>query len=197
MKKVHLVVMIALTLLVAFTRSNGQERQAKKQMKPVLLVIDIQNEYLPLIPEDEKKLELRMINGAIWLFRQHDLPVIRVYHTNPQYGPDPNTEAFEFPSSVIIKPEDPKIVKNYPSAFKKTELEKLLREKECNTLFLCGLSAVGCVMATYHSGLDLDYNVFMIKDAIMSHNSAYTDFVEEILNTVNFTTLQFILEYTQ
>lgn len=197
MKKVHLVVMIALTLLVAFTRSNGQERQAKKQMKPVLLVIDIQNEYLPLIPEDEKKLGLRMINGAIWLFRQHDLPVIRVYHTNPQYGPDPNTEAFEFPSSVIIKPEDPKIVKNYPSAFKKTELEKLLREKECNTLFLCGLSAVGCVMATYHSGLDLDYNVFMIKDAIMSHNSAYTDFVEEILNTVNFTTLQFILEYTQ
>lgn len=87
------------------------------------------------------------------------------------------------------------IVKNYPSAFKNTELEGLLREKECNTLFLCGLSAVGCVLATYHGAMERDYDVFMIKNALMSHKAQYTDFVEDVFDTVNWKTVQFMLEH--
>jgi nicotinamidase-related amidase len=73
----------------------------------------------------------------------------------------------------------------------------MLKEKEINTLFLCGLSAVGCVLATYQSALDLDYNVFMIKDALISHKSEYTDFVEEIEETISYHTMKIMLEYTQ
>lgn len=177
-----------------FAQTDAPE---KKQMRPALLVIDIQNKYLPRMDEAEKNHALNLINGSIWLFRQHGLPIIRVYHTDPQWGPKPDEEDFQFPSSIIIEDDDPKIVKNYPSAFKKTELEEILREQEINTLFLCGLSAVGCVLATYHGALDLDFNVFMIKNAIMSHNSEYTDFVEEIFDVVNYTTLKFMLEHMQ
>jgi nicotinamidase-related amidase len=188
----YLFIVLATSLIVA-----GQTNQEKKQLKPVLLVIDIQNQYLPLMSEEDKKIALEMINGAIGLFRQHGCPIIRVYHTDPQWGPKPDTEPFEFPSSINIEPDDPKIIKNYPSAFKKTELEKLLREKDCNTLYLCGLSAVGCVLATYHSAIDLDFNVFMIKDALMSHSSEYTNFIEEIKETVSLNTIRIMLEYTQ
>ena len=163
-------------------------------MKPALLVIDIQNEYLPMVPEQEKNLALRMINNAIRLFWEYGFPVIRVYHADPQYGPKPDTEAFEFPSSIGIRPQDPKIVKNHPNAFKRTDLDQLLRREGCNTLFLCGLSAVGCVLATYHGATDLDYEVFMIKNALMSHNSSYTHFVEDIFNAVGFNALTIILE---
>jgi nicotinamidase-related amidase len=127
-------------------------------------------------------------------FRQQGFLVIRVYHTDPNYGPKPDSDEFKFHSSIEIDEKDLKIIKNYPSAFKKTELAKILKEKGCNTLFLCGLSAVGCVLATYFAGNDLDFNVFMIKDALISHNATYTDFVEDICETVGFGALNLILK---
>ena len=194
MKKSSCGLVLVFWMMTVLAVATEPAKQTDKRMKPALLVIDIQNEFLPMIPVQEKELALRMINYAIQLFRENGFPVIRIYHTDPQYGPNPETEAFEFPSSVMIKPEDPKIVKNYPNAFKKTGLEKMLREKGCNTLFLCGLSAVACVLATYHGALDHDFNAFMIKDALMSHNSTYTNFVEDIFNAVGLRAVALILE---
>ena len=96
----------------------------------------------------------------------------------------------------IKEDDDLKIVKNFPSAFRKTELDRLLKEKEYNTLFLCGLSATGCVLATYHGAAERDYNVFMVKDAIMSPNRNHTKVIEDISDSVNFQTLMFILDHS-
>ncbi len=197
MKNQCFLTMLFMLVPFLFAQSDAPEPQAQTSMKPALLVIDIQNEYLKYMSEEDKESALRLINGAIWLFRQHGHPIIRVYHSDPTYGPKPGNENFEFPSSVIIKDDDPMIVKNYPSAFKNTELEELLRAKECNTLFLCGLSAVGCVLATYYGAMERDYDVFMIKNALMSHKAQYTDFVEDVFDTVNWKTLQFMLEHMQ
>jgi nicotinamidase-related amidase len=198
MKKTHLV--IALFIMAIVTSVFGadcipQEGKAPtEKLKPALLVIDIQNAFLPFMSDEDKGIGMYMINAAIQLFRENGFPVIRVYHTDPKEGPPPGKEAFEFPDTVRIKPDDPKIIKNYPNAFKKTELEKWMREKGYNTVFLCGLSAVGCVMATYWSAYDLDFNVFMIKDALISHNSIYTNFVEDICETITYTALKLLLE---
>lgn len=169
-------------------------RHPAKKMKPALLVIDIQNSYLPMIPEHERRIALEMINGAIWMFREHGFPIVKIYHTDPQFGPKPGTKDFKFPSSVRMKPRDPKIIKNYSNAFKQTDLKKILDEKGCNTLFLCGLSAVGCVLATHFAAKDLDYTSFMIKGALMSHDSQYTKFVEHVFETVGWTALKTMLD---
>ena len=195
MKSLPVILIFFAIFTFASAQTEKAEPQVDKHLKPCLVVIDIQNEFLPYIPERDKKLGLEMISAAIHMFREKDLPVIRVYHTDPKWGPKPDSVGFQFPASVIIQESDPKVVKNYASAFKKTDLEKIIREKDCNTLFLCGLSAVGCVLATYHTGKDLDFNVFMIKNAIMSHNSEYTRFVEEIFDTVSYTTLKVMLDY--
>ena len=186
---------LLLTSVGLFAQDNAAKPPAKEQIKPALLVIDIQNLYLPYMSEDDKKRGMEIINGAIRLFRQHNLPVIRVYHTDLNFGPKPGTEPFEFPKSVIVNESDPKIVKNFPSAFVKTDLDKILKEKGCNTLFLCGLSSVGCVLATYHGAQERDYKVFMIKSGIMSQNSAYTNVIENISETVTFDTLSFMLDH--
>lgn len=180
-----------------FAQTSEPEKSEKREMKPALLVIDIQNRYLHMMAQDEKDLALRVINGVIWLFRQHNLPVIRVYDTDLQFGPKPDEEDFQFPSSIIIQDDDPMVIKNFPSAFKKTELETILQEKDVNTVFLCGLSAVGCVLATYYGAIDRDFDVFMIRNAIMSHNSEYTGVIKEITDAVTFKTLQFMLEHMQ
>jgi nicotinamidase-related amidase len=171
-----------------------EEKKPAKKIKPALLVIDIQNAFLPYMSEEDKGIGMYMINAAIDLFRENGFPIVRVYHTDPKEGPPQGSDAFAFPETVNIKDDDPMIVKNYPNAFKKTELETWLRDKGYNTVFLCGLSAVGCVMATYWSAYDLDFNVFMVKDALISHNSTYTDFVEDICESVTYTALKLLLE---
>ena len=185
--------LIALMLPSVVAGQQEEKKQKPARIKPALLVIDIQNAYLPMMAERDRERGMMFINYAIQMFRLYGHPVIRVYNTDPSYGPPRDSREFEFPDSVLIKPDDPKIVKNYPSAFKKTDLEKVLREKGCNTVFLCGLSAVGCVLATYYGAQDLDFNTFMVKDALMSQNPAYTDMVEDITNAVGYQALEVML----
>jgi nicotinamidase-related amidase len=194
MKKIILLILLLLVISLAWISAADAPKAATAKAKPALLVIDIQNAYLPYMDEKDKKMGMEMINYAIALFRANGFPVIRVYHTDLKTGPKPDSEEFAFPKTVAILPDDAMVIKNYPSAFKKTELDKLLKGKGCNTLFLCGLSSVGCVLATYHGAMDLDYEVFMLKDALISHDAALTKAVQEICRTIDYYALKLVLE---
>lgn len=166
----------------------------KNRTKPALLVIDIQNVYLQYIPDENKEAAMVRINYYIELFRKYGCPIINIYHYSEERGPEQGSEEFEFPDSVLIKPGDPKVIKTYPDAFNKTDLDKVIREKGCNTLFLCGLSAVGCVLASWLGAFNHDYKAFLIKDAIMSHNKDYTTNVEVMFEAVGHDVIQLILD---
>lgn len=194
MKKIVLLILLLLMSSMAWLFTAEPAKTVPAKIKPALLVIDIQNAYLPYMDEKDKKMGMEMINYVIALFRANGFPVVRVYHTDPQGGPKPDSEAFEFPKTVAIRDDDAMVIKNYPSAFKKTDLDKLLKAKGCNTLFLCGLSAVGCVLATYHGALDLDYDAFMVKDALISHDAALTKAVQDICKTIDYYALKLVLE---
>jgi len=194
MKKSTVIIAILLMIVSVKSFSQDPKEQTKAQIKPALLVIDIQNVYLPMVPEREKEVAMYYINGLIELFRSNGYPVIRVYHLDKESGPKADSEQFQYPASVLIKDEDPKVIKTYGDGFNKTDLDKILREKGSNTLFLCGLSAVGCVLATWIGAQDHDYKAFMVKDAIMSHNSDYTNNVEEMFNAVGYEVVKLILE---
>ena len=188
-----------LSLAILFLTSIqlfGQKKE-KSEVKPVLIVMDIQNQYLPMMDQEEKDLGLQYINAYIDLFRKNDLPIITVYHTDKDWGPHPDSVGFQFPESINILPEDPKIVKNYPSAFTKTDLQKVIDDKGGNTLFICGLSAVGCVLATYLATNDYEYEAFLIKNGIISHNSKYTDQIEEIYSAVDYKIVKVLIEGTK
>jgi nicotinamidase-related amidase len=194
MKKIVLLILLLLVLSMAWLVAADAVKISPAKAKPALLVIDIQNAYLPYMDEKDKKMAMEVINYYIGLFRANGFPVIRVYHTDLKTGPKPDSEEFAFPKTVAILPDDAMVIKNYPSAFKKTELDKLLKAKGCNTLFLCGLSAVGCVLATYHGAMDLDYEVFMLKDALISHDAVLTKAVQEICKTIDYYALKLVLE---
>ena len=197
MKKATIILTILLMIISNKSFSQDQKEQTKIQIKPALLVIDIQNVYLNMVPEREKEVAMHYINGLIELFRSHGYPIIRVYHLDKEYGPKPDTEQFEFPTSVLITHEDPKVIKTYGDGFNKTDLDKIIKEKGSNTLFLCGLSAVGCVLATWIGAQNHDYKAFLIKDAIMSHNSDYTNNVEDMFDAVSYDVVKLILENSE
>ncbi len=190
---------LSVVLIIFFLGQLSAFPQDKKEsepepLKPALIIIDIQNQHLNWVPEEEKGVALYFINAYISLFRKYELPVIRVYHTDPESGPSPDSEAFQFPDMIKITEDDPMIIKNYPNAFKKTDLEKILRENNCNLLMLCGLSATVCVISTYFGAKDLDFNAFMLKNAIMSHDPTYTDNIEVIFDALSYDAASVILE---
>jgi nicotinamidase-related amidase len=166
----------------------------KNNINPALLVIDIQNFSLKFIPEKDIEQALFRINMLIDLFRKHDFPIIRVYHSSEQHGLVQGKEEFEFPDTVFIKPEDPMVVKTYPDSFNKTDLDKILKEYHCNTLFICGLSATGCALATWLGAFNHDYKAFLVKDALMSPNKDHTTNIEIMFDAVGYDVIQLILE---
>ena len=189
-------VLITLILLISTSLSFSQEKkeETKEALKPALLVIDIQNAYLQMIPEREKEVAMYMINMYIDLFHSKGYPVIRIYHHSDTWGPHPGSEEFEFPASVRTLDSDPKVIKTYPDAFNKTGLDQVLKETNSNTLFLTGLSAIGCVLATWIGANDHDYDAFLVKEAIMSHNSEYTNQVEDMFDAVSYDVIKLILD---
>jgi nicotinamidase-related amidase len=187
-----------LALLALFIQFNlfaqDKKESAKAPLKAALLAIDIQNAYMPMVPEREKEVAMYYIENLIKLFRSHGCPVIRIYQLDMESGAEPGNELFEFPTTVPIKFDDPKIIKTYGDGFNKTDLDKILVEKGCNTVFLCGLSAVGCVLSTWIGAQNHDYKAFMVKDALMSHNSDYTNQVEDMFDAVSYEMVKLLLE---
>ena len=192
-KRLATPVFLVLFAALAATASAA-DKPVPQRMKPALVVMDVQNAYLPYMDEKDKRIGLEQINYVIALFRDNGFPVVRVYHTDLAEGPPPGSEPFAFPKSVAVLDSDPMVVKNYPNAFKKTELDKLLREKGVDTVFLVGLSAVGCVLSTYHGADDLDYRVFMVKHALISHDAALTKSVYDICSNISYSPLKLLLE---
>jgi nicotinamidase-related amidase len=188
--------LLAWTIAVVAIPVLAQNPQAPppKQMRPALLVIDVQNDFLPMMAEADLKTAPMTINAAIWYFRQRGFPVIRIYHTDPQWGPVVDSAGFQFDPNIAVRDDDTRVIKNFPSAFKKTDLAKVLEEKGCNTVFLCGLSATGCVLATYHGAIDRDYDAFMIKGGLISPNATETAVIEDISETVTFEGLRAMLD---
>ena len=186
-----------ITLLTLFTLLTGNiiaQEKPYEGIKPALLVIDIQNKFLPMVDEREKEIAFYFINAYIAGFRSAGLPIIRIYHSDAAEGPFPGTPEFEFPAEIVITPDDPQIIKTYPNSFNNTDLEKILKEKGVNTLFLCGLSSVGCVLATYIGAQDHDYKVFFLKDAIFSHNAEYTGQIETIFDAIGWEVVELLIE---
>ncbi len=193
MRRSLLINVMAFAFLAPIVLAADAPPVAAAKGKPALIVMDIQNAFMPYMDGEETEGAMPMINATIELFRKHGLPVIRVYHTDPAYGPQPGTEPFEFPATIRIQDSDPMVVKTHPSAFNQTELDRILREQGADTVFLTGLSAVGCVLATYFDADRLDYRVFMVRDGLISHKAELTESVEEMTGAVGYEAIEYML----
>jgi nicotinamidase-related amidase len=167
-------------------------------MKPALLVQDIQNVWLydpDSNQELRKSLEKRLdtINDAIAWFRRNKLPIIVGYTEDKEQGLLPGTKSFEVPNTVRIEETDPKVTKRHASAFGNPEFGAMLRKEGCDTLVIVGLSASGCVLATYFSAFDWDIRPYLIQGGVASHNEEHVRFAEDICDTLDLHSLDQLL----
>ena len=189
--------LVYLTVIMAISCLTVNSQTEKTEMKPALLVIDVQQAFLPYMSKADQDMAIEMMNWAIQAFRKFNLPVIRVYHQSDEWGVKPGAPEFDFPSTLQVLDTDAKIIKTYASAFTKTDLDKVLKEKGITTLFLCGLSSTGCVLATYFDAGSHDYKAFMLKDAMIGPKESYTDAVEDIFSAIDLETAGYMLDITR
>lgn len=75
--------MIVVVLILTTTVTHAEEQSGKKEIKPALLLIDVQNEWMPRMSEEDRGSAPEIINEAIALFREFGYPVILSATTLP------------------------------------------------------------------------------------------------------------------
>ncbi len=193
MKNLVFVTVISILVCVSFNIS-AQETDVDDGFKPALIVIDVQKAFIGMMDQGAISEPVEYINAYIAAFKQLGFPVIYIYHTSDEYGVPVGSEGYQFVDEISMGDDATKVTKTYGNAFNKTELDSTLKELDCNTIFLCGLSASGCVYSTYVGGKDLDYNTFVLKNAVMSHDQKVTKMIEEIVDAVGPNAMQLIFE---
>ena len=161
-------------------------------MKPALLVIDVQNEYLNR-NQDSMKSAIEYINAAIDLFRKKKLPIFVIQHKNEDQGFVPGKSGFDVPESVKLEPQDSRIVKTYCNSFTKTRLAEKLKELDVDTVIVTGYMAEFCVLSTYRGAEDFDFKPIILKGSLASNNTEHIRFVEEISEIISFGALETLL----
>jgi nicotinamidase/pyrazinamidase len=165
---------------------QSHERE-RPQPGDVLLVTDIQNDFLPggrlaVAGGDEV---VPILNRYIDAFVARDLPVFATRDWHPprhcsfhaQGGPWPEhcvagTEGAEFAAPLKLPPGTTVISKAmHPdreaySSFQGTNLDSRLRAAGIRRIFIGGLTTDYCVLNSVHDARRLGYEVFVLGDAV-------------------------------
>jgi len=114
-------------------------------MKPALLVIDMQKKFFTVSPASAQSMDgaAEIINLAIALFREKQLPVVAVQHTHSGDKLVPGEPGFDVLEQIELLPSDLRIYKTYWNSFNKTPLEDELRKQGIDTVIVTGFAAEG------------------------------------------------------
>ena len=138
--------------------------------KHAVIVVDLQNDYLPTGKYALEGIQAAVANAAAVIehARAKEQPVICVQHLAT--GADapffvPGTPGVEFIPEVAPRAGDPIVVKHHPNAFLATELRPLLDELSVTDVTIVGAMSHMCIEATARAASDFGYKVTVVHDA--------------------------------
>ncbi|UCE91099.1 MAG: isochorismatase family protein, partial [Methanobacteriota archaeon] len=73
----------------------------------------------------------------------------------------------------------------HANAFANPDLGDRLRSEGCDAIVIVGLSASGCVLATYFSAFDFGVRPYILRGGVASANEEHVRFAEEICDTMS------------
>src|SRR5829696_9073906 len=165
-------------------------------MKLALMVIDMQKEFYVGPTKDQMDRATEYINYVIPMFEKKGLPIIWVQDLDEGEGVVPGKDGFEFIDSLRPKTDAIRIHKTYGNSFNRTDVDKILKENDVDTVVLTGFCAEHCVLSTYRGAKDLDYFPVVLKNGIASTGDANKEFVENISETITAGVLAKLLKHS-
>ncbi|SCC73194.1 cysteine hydrolase family protein [Acinetobacter albensis] len=137
--------------------------------KSALLVIDLQNEYLPTGKLPLVNIEQTAANAVkvIAKARQEGTQVIYVQHIGNAESPifQPSSNGIEFQDTVKPQANETVVIKNHINAFLNTNLKEILDSNEVTELVVLGAMSHMCIDAAVRAASDFGYKVKVIHDA--------------------------------
>lgn len=138
--------------------------------RQAIIVIDLQNEYLPTGKLPLTGIEPAAANAAkvIASAREKAVPVFHIQHIFannelPVFVPD--SDGIKIQPAVQPAGNEPVIVKNYINSFLNTNLRQLLEEQGITSLVVVGAMSHMCVDAAVRAASDFGYDVTVLHDA--------------------------------
>ncbi|KQB51836.1 Isochorismatase [Pseudomonas endophytica] len=134
-----------------------------------LVVVDLQNEYLP-----SGKLPLTGIDAAvanagqvISHARDTGIPVFHVRHESDENGPifAKGSTGADIQAAVAPKDDEPVIVKKHINAFRETDLKQQLDAAGVQEIVVIGAMSHMCIDAVVRAAADMGYPVTVLDDA--------------------------------
>ena len=149
-------------------------------MNACLILVDLQNDYfvggnMALANIKQAAENAQQLLGK---FRNTGLPVIHIQHISARPGATfflPHTKGVEI--NEMVSPITGEIVvkKNYPNSFRGTELLKILKKSEKDTVVICGAMSHMCVDATTRAAFDYDFKCVVVEDACATRDLVFKD----------------------
>ena len=149
-------------------------------MKKALLILDPQNDFFgednPNLPAFQATLPV--INAASAIFREKGWLVIFIRHTSKR-KPE-GSELWKIHPLFNHHTDDVCLNKTSFSAFYQTELEMILKDKQVDSVIVCGYISEYCVLSTLRAAIERGFEAAILEDAIASLDDRHTDFTLEI-----------------
>ena len=135
-----------------------------------LIVVDLQNEYLPTGKLPLTGIEAAAANAArvIAYARQQGMPVFHIRHefaNNEAPVFVPGTDGVNIQASVAPASGEPVIVKNHINAFRETDLKQQLDARGVEEVIVVGAMSHMCIDAVVRAAADMGYAVTVLHDA--------------------------------
>ena len=146
--------------------------------RTALIVIDLQNEYLPTGKLPLSGLDAAVANAVavIAYARTTGMPVFHVRHVatdqaSPIFAPD--TPNVDIQPAVAPRDGEPVIVKHHVNAFRATDLQQKLGAAGVRELVIVGAMSHMCIDACARAAADMGYVVTVLHDACATLDLAF------------------------
>jgi nicotinamidase-related amidase len=157
--------------------------------RPVLIVIDMLNDFLEKWETTPRQQLLRSINDLVGLMRQCGHPVIWV---RQEFEPDlrdafpkmrsrgiritiKGTAGCQIVPDLATRPSDPVVIKKRYSAFYKTDLDQTLDQLKPDVLILAGINTHACIRVTAIDAYQRDWKIIVAADCVDSYDREHHD----------------------
>lgn len=139
-------------------------------MQGGLVVVDLQNEYLPTGKLPLSGIEAAVTNAS-WVIshaRITGIPVFHIRHESDNEGAAifiKGTSGAEIQPPVGPEGDEPVIVKKHINAFKETDLKQQLDAFDVQEIVVIGAMSHMCIDAVVRAAADMGYPVTVLHDA--------------------------------
>ncbi|MEC5241012.1 cysteine hydrolase family protein [Bacillus mycoides] len=158
-----------------------------------LIIIDVQEAFnLPYWGVRNNLLAEENMKSLLEEWRKRKLPVFHIQHVNKENVQSmfyQHVETVNFKEEVQPMPDEIIIQKSVNSAFIGTNLEEQLREQNCNTVVIVGLTTNHCVETTTRMAGNLGLTTYLVSDATATFNRKGLDGTEYSAEDIHNMTL--------